>query len=168
VSKRIGTCDFCGADEVPLKLAAEENARLKAEVARLREALDRDRTGLAAALNAVIKEVKCRGWLLDARGPYEWDDDRYKDEAGLAMRTARDIAEKALAASGSLANAALSSSGTEEWLESVKAEVRAKALEEAARWMEDTRARKQPYDYGIWCRAVASELRSLAAKARTT
>lgn len=78
-----------------------------AEIGRLREALDKDKTGLTHALTKIRHEIRCRTWLLEGRGPYEWNDDRYKDEAGLMMRACDKIADDALIASGKLAHAAL-------------------------------------------------------------
>lgn len=92
--------------EVSATACGEREASRK-RIADLEAALDRDKTGLAAALGRVREEVRARSWLLHGRGPYEWDDDRYKDEAGLAMRSVLDIAERALRESGVVADAAL-------------------------------------------------------------
>lgn len=97
---------------VSKQLAASraETEAARAEARKLAvEALDRDKTGLAAALNAIIKEVDGRLWVTDGRGCYEWDDDRYRAEAGLALRSVKDLAHAALVASGNLARAALES-----------------------------------------------------------
>ena len=40
------------------------------------------------------------------RGPYAWDDDRYREEAGFGMRKCLKIAEDALKASGKIVNEA--------------------------------------------------------------
>ncbi len=74
---------------------AEENRDLK-------RSLEQDRTGMAQALVDVRDEVRSRSWLLEGRGPYEWDDDKYKDEAGQAMRKVAGIAGDALRASGTI------------------------------------------------------------------
>lgn len=50
------------------------------ENAALRHAIDRDRYIVAAVLQEIRKAVRQHEWLLEGRGPYEWDDDRYKDE----------------------------------------------------------------------------------------
>ena len=81
------------------------------EIERLKDALHRDRTGLAMALAQVVQAARSRAWLMESRGPYEWDDDRYKDEAGEAIREVIEIAEKALSDSGSLAHKALTIPG---------------------------------------------------------
>jgi len=79
---------------------------LRAEVARLRTLLNRDQTGLAAALADVIREAESRLWVVDGRGSYEWDDERYRREAGLALRAVVEVARAALGASGALADSA--------------------------------------------------------------
>lgn len=84
----------------------EKIVELETEVARLKALLDRDQTGLAQALCKVKDAVQSRSWVLESRGPYEWDDDRYKDETGRAMREVVEIATKALAESGRRADEA--------------------------------------------------------------
>ncbi len=86
---------------------AAEVTRLKARVTDLEDALNRDRTGLAAGLCQVRRAINGRLWLLDGRGGYEWDDDRYRAEAGLAMRESLAIVEQALRASGDVADTAI-------------------------------------------------------------
>ncbi len=92
-----------------LSVVTREVQELRAEVARLRELINRDRSGMAKALDAIKKEVRGRLWVTEGRGPYEWDDDRYKAEAGEALRAVLLIADDALLASGRLADAALAS-----------------------------------------------------------
>lgn len=92
--------------ELEATFAARDAAR--AEVERVRDALHRDQTGLATALERVSNEIAARHWIAEGRGCYEWDDDRYKEEAGAALRLAQQIALDALHASGRLARAALS------------------------------------------------------------
>lgn len=73
------------------------------EVERLRDLLDRDRTGLAEGLNAVRKIVSGFDWICDGRGPYEWDDDRYRLEVGSLISQVLDVSREALARSGDVA-----------------------------------------------------------------
>lgn len=75
---------------------------LLAEVRRLRAALNCDRTGLAAALVAVIERCKGTWWVTEGRGSYEWDDERYKDETRMALDAVIQIATLALRESGAL------------------------------------------------------------------
>lgn len=60
--------------------AAEKRA-VEAEAA-----LERDRTTVAMAVTAMRDAMTRREWLLESRGPYEWDDDRYRDEFGQALK----------------------------------------------------------------------------------
>jgi hypothetical protein len=83
-----------------------ENAKLWSDISQLEDALHRDKTGLAAALGQIRATVNGRAWVAEGRGPYEWDDDRYKAEAGDALRTVAEIAESALRSSGDLARMA--------------------------------------------------------------
>ena len=80
----------------------EEVALLRAALRDAGNALHRDRSGLAAALGKIVYEVRGRAWIAEDRGCYAWDDDRYKEEAGQALREAAAIAKAALVASGTL------------------------------------------------------------------
>jgi hypothetical protein len=62
---------------------------LAARVAELEASLERDRTNVMETVNAVHSEIAGRQWLLDGRGPYGWDDDRYKDEFAAALDAIR-------------------------------------------------------------------------------
>jgi hypothetical protein len=56
-------------------------AELRAEVDHLKHVIDRDRYVVAIVLQRIKHEIAGREWLRsDGRGPYEWDDERYKDE----------------------------------------------------------------------------------------
>jgi hypothetical protein len=126
--------DEAKAHAATLKLAAEENGRLRAEVARLMD-------GMEAAWG-VIANAGRGDWTLEhpewQKAAARWRDEHWHPAL---KRT----------------------SGTAEWLESVKAEVRAKALLEGADEVE------AQYPDSDWTRRdFAKLLRSLAAKARTT
>lgn len=67
-------------------------AALKAVMAErdeARRALERDRSKVADTIEAVRTEITGREWLLTGRGPYEWDDDRYRDEFAQALAAIR-------------------------------------------------------------------------------
>ena len=81
-------------------------AAAKSEIQRVQGLLDRDKTGLAHALALILTEVRGRMWVTDSRGCYEWDDDRYKAEAGDALSKVATIASDALGESGTVANEA--------------------------------------------------------------
>ena len=74
--------------------------RLQEEVLRVRSLIDRDRTGLAEAVERMVKEAGSRMWITESRGPYAWDDEKYKAEVGIALRAVIEIGKKALNASG--------------------------------------------------------------------
>jgi hypothetical protein len=57
-----------------------ENEKLRGERDEARQALERDRTVVIVACNEFTDAFARRSWLLKGRGPYEWDDDRYRDE----------------------------------------------------------------------------------------
>ncbi|MBY2957564.1 hypothetical protein FIV32_02215 [Sphingomonadales bacterium 58] len=48
--------------------------------------IDRDRYIVAHGLNRVRAAIRSYSWLLEGRGPYEWDDDKYRDEFGDAVK----------------------------------------------------------------------------------
>ncbi len=79
-------------------------AQLAEKVKTLEAALDRDKTGLAAALAKIVEEVKGRRWICEGRGPYRYDEDGYRQETGWAFDAIEKIAKDALAASGKLAS----------------------------------------------------------------
>ena len=90
-----------GAVDTAMRIIRDLKSRLaesEERVCGLREALYREQTGLLKALNDVRKEIVSRSWLLDGRGPYEWDDNRYKDEAGLAFKISKEIIDRAVVA----------------------------------------------------------------------
>ena len=90
-------------NEVEAALAATRPAPKadSALVGELQHMLDRDRYIVAIALGTIRKALDGHRWLLEGRGPYEWDDDRYRDEfaawvrgieasTGLLAKLARD------------------------------------------------------------------------------
>jgi hypothetical protein len=100
----------CGKwDQCPTCAVSSERVRnltLEAEVRRVRALIHRDRTGLAAAIDAMVKEAAGRLWVVEGRGSYEWNDDRYRKETGAALRAVIEIGKKALNESGNLADSA--------------------------------------------------------------
>lgn len=69
------------------QITNEAAAILRAILARAEAAeaaLERDRSQVATALSAFSDAFARRSWLLEGRGPYEWDDPRYRDEFGAA------------------------------------------------------------------------------------
>ena len=68
------------------------------------DVINRDSTGLAMALVEVVQRIKGGWWITEGRGPYEWDDDRYRDETATAFNEVQSIALKGLAESGKIAD----------------------------------------------------------------
>ncbi len=89
----------------------QENLRLRSEVLRLRNLLDRDRTGLARALALVRGEVCSHGWLAERGnwGCYEWNERAeiaFRTEVAAAFDVIDRLAEEALRESGKRASQA--------------------------------------------------------------
>ncbi|NUP08376.1 MAG: hypothetical protein HOW73_20190 [Polyangiaceae bacterium] len=116
-AKAVVTCVYCGHAYPPgspthgaellkehIRMCEKHPMReIETALKDARDALNRDRTGLAAGLVDVV--TRCRGtfWVTEGRGSYEWDDDRYKAETHVALTEVIAIASRALAASGTLA-----------------------------------------------------------------
>lgn len=98
--------EWCGGQAVLCRTCVQT---LELQVEDLKAALDRDKTGLAAALAKIIEEVKGRIWVKDGRGNYAFNDDRYRQETGWALDAIEKLAKDALAASGKLAHEVLTS-----------------------------------------------------------
>lgn len=73
----------------------------EAEVERLRTLINRDRTGLAAGLDEVRRIAQGYDWICEGRGPYRYDDDRYRMEVGSLISKVVEAAGRALRDSGS-------------------------------------------------------------------
>lgn len=64
-----------------------ETERLTKERDLARAANERDRTHIIMAVNKLVDAQRSYSWLLDGgRGSYAWDDARYRDEFGHAMK----------------------------------------------------------------------------------
>jgi hypothetical protein len=75
-----------------------------AVIDHLLDVLHRDRSGLATALAAVVREAEGYEWVTQGRGPYAWDDDEYRKEMGRMLDGVLGIARQALTDSGDLAH----------------------------------------------------------------
>jgi hypothetical protein len=97
-----------------LSAARQEREKLAEEVARLKGLIDRDRTGLAEALDACRKEIRSRWWIAAGEwGSYEWHErteKTFRAEVSAAFEAIESIAVNALAESGRRANAAFNPS----------------------------------------------------------
>lgn len=100
-------CRSCGAEgpqaDTPAEAVTAWNTRAgtrytpptdAGEVDRLMHVIDRDRYIVAAVVGAIKRAINGRAWLLgEGRGPYEWDDERYKDEFRGAVEEIESAAE---------------------------------------------------------------------------
>ena len=57
-----------------------ECKNLENEKNEAQKALERDRSTVISAVNKMRDEIQGREWILEGRGPYAWDDDRYREE----------------------------------------------------------------------------------------
>ena len=84
--------------------------RYRIEIERLKQLINRDKTGLANALNAVRQVLRGYSWIPAGEwGSYEWHErteKAFRDEIGRCFDEAEKIAVDALRASGDLANEA--------------------------------------------------------------
>lgn len=72
--------DLSADDRKVLRDAGDLIDQLTRERDEARAALEHDRSIVIGAVNSFKEAFARRSWLLDGRGPYEWDDDRYRDE----------------------------------------------------------------------------------------
>ena len=80
----------CDCPKGPLLRALSERGAPELKVAQA--ALERDRTKVAECVTAVKNELQSYSWLIEGRGSYEWDDDRWHDE----FRRAKDAIVEAI------------------------------------------------------------------------
>lgn len=71
-------CDFP-------QMSRDINILTQQFIAQARQALEDDASDLWKITNAIKDEVKSRSWIMDGRGSYEWNDDRYRDETKIAF-----------------------------------------------------------------------------------
>lgn len=83
-----------------LRAVEAREQRLAAENDRLTSLLDRDQSGLASAIEHMVKVAGSRAWIAEGRGSYEWNDDDYRKEAGWALQELIDIGKQAISDSG--------------------------------------------------------------------
>lgn len=76
------------------------------EVERLKALLHRDKTGLALGLDKVRHVAIGFDWLCEGRGPYAYDDDRYRMEIASLITQVIAIAHEHLLASGKIVDEA--------------------------------------------------------------
>lgn len=77
----------------PLHAAAPETARQRDA---LLVAFKAESDALFDVINGVKGEITAKGWMFEGRGPYQWDDDQYREEAGRAFEAMRAVVELAI------------------------------------------------------------------------
>jgi hypothetical protein len=72
---------------------AAENEKLKERIKAAESANELDRSRIPTALTALNSAVRGRQWVLEGRGPYEWDDDDYRAEFSLWVDDVQQAAD---------------------------------------------------------------------------
>lgn len=98
--------DPSGGIEQVAQAIADARGEHDAEIQRLKDLIHRDKTGLALGLNKIQRITKGFDWICEGRGPYEYDDDRYRMEVGSLIAQVLAVAKEHLNASGELADEA--------------------------------------------------------------
>jgi hypothetical protein len=93
--------------EPTLEQALSDLEAAKARVVELEAALNVDQSGLAHGLSRVLQHVQGWGWVIEGRGPYEWDDEGYRREFGYCLQHIETTARMTLLKSDRLAGAIL-------------------------------------------------------------
>lgn len=110
---RAGYPDACDKFQSQLRAMSEQLAAERARVKELTDAINIDRTGLAAGLNHVKAVVKGYQWIADGEwGSYSYEErtsETLRREVGYLIKGACDGAERALKASGERATKAVRS-----------------------------------------------------------
>lgn len=83
-----------------LAQAIERAERAEAEVKRMREFVRVDTEGLANNLREVMTIASGFDWICEGRGPYRYDDDRYRMEVGNLITRVIKVSSDGLLASG--------------------------------------------------------------------
>lgn len=84
--------------------------------AKLDEALcanELDRRSLHAVVSSLEAEITGRMWLIEGRGCYEWDDDKYQQEFGWAIHAIQEKLEPLRKIASDLTNSPTRESGVE-------------------------------------------------------
>ena len=72
--------------------------------AALKRVIEHDRSIVASAVTAIKNELHSYSWLIEGRGSYEWDDDRWHKEFGTACEALRNALEPLVILAGDLSN----------------------------------------------------------------
>jgi hypothetical protein len=73
------------ADQILAIIFQSRSSKSEIRISELESALMSDATDLWRVTNAIKKEIASREWIMEGRGCYAWDDNKYKDETRLAF-----------------------------------------------------------------------------------
>jgi len=118
--------------EETIKALRKANKELTVQLAVMREALHRDRTGLAGALVEVARIANSYSWVVNGRGPYEYGDPEYQKETGRMIDGIRKGCKASLSESGKIATDTLALTG-QDALAAIEKKVWLEAGKEARR-----------------------------------
>ena len=108
-----------------LSIAEEKLAAAEAERDAALAANELDRRNLHGIVSQIESEITGKMWLLEGRGSYEWDDDKYRQEFGWAVHAIQEKLELLRKITRDLTNSPTKESGVERvrQLEKVEAEL---------------------------------------------
>jgi hypothetical protein len=122
-------------------LAARDSAALR----EARATNERDRTVLHRIVRQVDDEITGRMWLIEGRGAYEWDDDRYRQEFGWAVKALQEKLEPLRKIAGDLSHCPT----TQNEVDKARAPEASQDLAEAIEWWKDGESPTSFTDNGL-------------------
>jgi len=78
--------DHMSDDTSPSEQMFHRIQQLERELAAITRQLEYDRTKVAESVTAIKTSIRRREWLAESRGSYEYDDERYQQEFGAAIK----------------------------------------------------------------------------------
>jgi hypothetical protein len=85
--------EACKNSALQAKMAIARQLELESECDKALAANERDRTKLHQIVCQIDEEITGRMWLIEGRGPYEWDDDKYRQEFGWGIHALQEKLE---------------------------------------------------------------------------
>jgi hypothetical protein len=96
-----------------------------------------DAADLWSVTNAIKKAIQGREWLLDGRGQYLWDDQKYREESGLAFTEVLDLIGKVQPEAHRRFYEFMAADALQKRLDKSRAEGRTERLAEIVRWLDN-------------------------------
>ena len=93
--------------------AAEEVRDVRAERDEALFANELDRRNLHSIVSGIEAEITGRMWMIEGRGSYEWNDDKYRQEFGWAVKALQEKLEPLRKIASDLKNSPTKESGVE-------------------------------------------------------